>query len=230
MDKKYSNTEIDFFFLLKKLWSRKFTIILMTFFFATIGLIGSIFLLEPAYTSTTKIYVVNKRNTGESITTQDLQAGDYLVKDYKEIITSKDVLSTVIVNNNLDMTVAELYEKVAVSIPTNTRIISISVEDENPSTATHLANAVREVASEKIKAVTKVDDVTTMEVAEDSLQPSSPNIKRNAVLGGLLGGFIAVMSILLSEVLDDRVKRPEDVEEVLGMTLLGIVPETSQMK
>lgn len=230
MEKQHSTTEIDVLLLLKKLWSRKFLIVLVSLFFATIALAVSLFVIAPRYTATTKIYVVSRQAGQESLRAQDLQAGEYLVKDYKEIITSKDVLATVIVNQNLEMGTGELLGKVSVSIPTNTRIISISVRDEEPSRASLLANAVRDVAAEKIKQVTKVEDVTTMEVAEEPTAPSSPNIKRNVILGALIGGFIAVFSVLLTEVLDDRVKRPEDVEEVLGMTLLGIVPDTSQLK
>lgn len=55
------------------------------------------------------------------------------------------------------------------------------------------------------------------------------NIKRNAALGALVGGFLAIVGILVLEVLDDRVRRPEDVEEVLGMTLLGVVPDIDKL-
>lgn len=231
MEQQSTQVEIDVILLLKKLWQKKFMILFATLSFATAALALSVFVLTPKYTSTTRIYVGNSRAQQEgSITTQDLQVGDYLVKDYREIILSKDVLMTVIENEGLQMTTAELLGKLNVSTPTNTRIVSISVEDENPSQATVVANAVREVASEKIKEITQVQKVTTMEVAEDATAPSSPNIKRNLVLGGLVGGFLAVATILLAEVLNDRVRRPEDVEDVLGMTLLGIVPDTSQLK
>lgn len=231
MDNKQSTAEIDVLFLLKKIWQRKFLILFSALFLATVALAVSIFVLTPAYTSTTKIYVGNQRGQSESaITTQDLQIGDYLVKDYREIIISKDVLATVIENEGLEMTRGELLDKISVSTPTNTRILSISVEDEDPSEATRLANGIREVASEKIKEITQVEDVKTMEVAEDSESPSSPNTKRNVALGGLLGGFLAVALVLLAEILNDRVRRPEDIEEVMGLTLLGIVPDTAQMK
>ena len=39
-----------------------------------------------------------------------------------------------------------------------------------------------------------------------------------------------VVSILLLELLDDRVKRPEDVEEVMQIALLGIVPDLNKLK
>lgn len=218
-----SQLEIDVIHLLKKLWSRKFIIIFTSLVFGGLALAASAFLMTPAYTSTTRIYVVNQKT--ESITTQDLQAGDYLVKDYQEIIKSNDVMTAVVANEGLPLTPGQLAGKVRVQVPTGTRIISISVEDNDPEEASRLTNAVREVAAEKIKAITKVEDVTTLEVAEPATSPSSPNIKRNVLLGILLGGFVAVALVLLQEILDDRVTRPEDIEEILGMTLLGVVPE-----
>ena len=118
---------------------------------------------------------------------------------------------------------------VSVDIPTDTRLISISVKAKTGQDAQVLANKVREVASKKIKTVTKVEDVTTLEEAKLPSSPSSPNIKRNVLLGAILGGFVAIVAVLVREVLDDRIRRPEDVEDVLEMTLLGIVPDTDKI-
>ena len=158
-----------------------------------------------------------------------MQAGTFLTKDYKEIITSNDVLSEVIKDEKLKMTEAELAKKISVNIPTDTRLISISVSAKTGQDAQLLANKVREVASEKIKKVTKVEDVTTLEDAKLPESPSSPNIKRNVLIGAVLGGFLAVVGVLGREILDDRIRRPEDIEETLGMTLLGIVPDTDKI-
>lgn len=49
------------------------------------------------------------------------------------------------------------------------------------------------------------------------------------LLGAILGGFVAIVAVLVREVLDDRIRRPEDVEDVLEMTLLGIVPDTDKI-
>lgn len=152
-----------------------------------------------------------------------------MVKDYQEVITSNEVLSSVIDKEKLSMTTDELSSKISVIVPEDTRVISISVEDGNAQEAADIANAVREVAAEKIKAVTKVDDVTALEAAEVPKEPSSPNIKRNTLIGFLAGAFLAIIGIVVIEVLDDRVRRPEDIEEVLGMTLLGVVPDIDKM-
>lgn len=222
-----ASIEIDVLYLLRKLWSRKFFIIFIALVVGTIALLGSVFLIKPKYTSTTRIYVVSR--TADSITNQDLQAGSYLVKDYQEVVTSNEVLSSVIDKEKLSLTPNELSSMISVTIPTDTRVISISVEDDNAQEATTIANTVREVAAEKIKAVTKVDDVTTLEAAEVPKEPSSPNIKRNTLIGVIAGGVLAVISIIILEVLDDRVRRPEDIEDVLGLPLLGIVPDIDKL-
>ena len=223
-----ASIEIDVLYLLRKLWSRKFFIIFIALAVGIVALLGSIFFIKPKYTSTTRIYVVS-RSSDSSLTNQDLQAGSYLVNDYKEVITSNEVLSSVIDQENLSLSTSELSNMISVSIPTDTRVISISVEDTDAQEASDIANTIREVAAEKIKSVIKVDDVTTLEAAEVASKPSSPNIKRNAALGALVGGFLAIVGILVFEVLDDRVRRPEDVEEVLGMTLLGVVPDIDKL-
>ena len=223
-----ASIEIDVLYLLRKLWSKKFFIVFVGLLVGTIALLGSVFFMKPKYTSTTRIYVVS-RSSDTSLTNQDLQAGSYLVNDYKEVITSSEVLSSVIDQEKLSMSVGELSKDIAVTIPTDTRVISIAVTDTDAQRACDIANTVRQVAAEKIKAVTKVDDVTTLESATKSSHPSSPNVKKNAAIGALAGVFLAVVGILVAEVLDDRVRRPEDIEEILGMTLLGVVPDVDKL-
>ncbi|MEB3642565.1 MULTISPECIES: capsular polysaccharide biosynthesis protein [Streptococcus] len=223
------SVEIDVLALLHKLWTKKLLILFTAFYFAAFSFLGTYFFIQPTYTSTTRIYVVNQATDNKNLSAQDLQAGTYLVNDYKEIITSNDVLSEVIKDEKLNLSEAELSKMVSVNIPTDTRLISISVKAKTGQDAQVLANKVREVASKKIKTVTKVEDVTTLEEAKLPSSPSSPNIKRNVLLGAILGGSVAIVAVLVREVLDDRIRRPEDVEDVLEMTLLGIVPDTDKI-
>lgn len=221
--------EIDVLALLQKLWTKKVFILFTAFYVAVFAFLGSYFFIQPTYTSSTRIYVVNQADDGKNLSAQDLQAGTFLTKDYKEIITSNDVLSEVIKDEKLNMTEADLAKMISVNIPTDTRLISISVNAKTGQDAQSLANKVRDVAAEKIKKVTKVEDVTTLEDAKLPDSPSSPNIKRNVALGAVLGGFLAIVGVLVREILDDRIRRPEDIEDALGLTLLGIVPDIDKI-
>ncbi|MFR4933330.1 capsular polysaccharide biosynthesis protein [Streptococcus sp.] len=221
--------EIDVLALLQKLWTKKVFILFTAFYVAVFAFLGTYFFIQPTYTSSTRIYVVNQADDGKNLSAQDLQAGTFLTKDYKEIITSNDVLSEVIKDEKLNMTEADLAKMISVNIPTDTRLISISVNARTGQDAQSLANKVRDVAAEKIKKVTKVEDVTTLEDAKLPDSPSSPNIKRNVALGAVLGGFLAIVGVLVREILDDRIRRPEDIEDALGLTLLGIVPDIDKI-
>ncbi|MEG3308478.1 Wzz/FepE/Etk N-terminal domain-containing protein [Streptococcus suis] len=229
MNNQEMNTiEIDILLLLKTIWRKKFLIILTALFGAGIAFVYSSFLVTPQFDSTTRIYVVSQNvEAGAGLTNQELQAGTYLVKDYKEIILSQDVLSRV--KTELGLT-EDISNKISVSIPVDTRIVSISVRDADPNEAARIANSLRTFAAQKIVEVTKVSDVTTLEEAVPAEEPTTPNIKRNILLGLLAGGILATGIILAMEVLDDRVKRPQDIEEVMGLTLLGVVPDSKKLK
>lgn len=222
--------EIDVFAMLKTLWKRKFSIVLVALVFAIAAFGYSAFLAKKEYQSTSRIYVVSRQNQdNNALTNSDLQAGSYLVKDYREIILSQNVLSQAIEELKLDMTPAELSKKISVSVPTDTRILSITAKDGDPKEAARIANGLRNVAAEKIIAVTKVSDVTTLDEAEVPQSPSSPNIRRNVLLGFIAGAGLMVVLMVVVEVLDDRVKRPEDIEELMGLALLGIVPDMKKL-
>lgn len=226
MMKEQNTIEIDVFQLFKTLWKRKLMILIVALVTGAGAFAYSTFIVKPEYTSTTRIYVVN-RNQGDKpgLTNQDLQAGSYLVKDYREIILSQDALEKVATNLKLDMPAKTLASKVQVTVPADTRIVSISVKDKQPEEASRIANSLREVAAEKIVAVTRVSDVTTLEEARPATTPSSPNVRRNSLFGFLGGAVVTVIAVLLIELLDTRVKRPEDVEDVLKIPLLGLVPD-----
>ncbi|MCY7097537.1 capsular polysaccharide biosynthesis protein CpsC [Streptococcus sp. ST14] len=223
--------EIDVFHLLKILWKRKLLIVLVAFVTGSVAFAYNSFIVKPEFTSTTRIYVVN-RNQGDKpgLTNQDLQAGSYLVKDYREIILSQDVLEKVATDLKLDLPPKGLAGKIKVTVPVDTRIVSISVTDRAPEEASRIANSLREVAAQKIISVTRVSDVTTLEEARPATSPSSPNIRRNTMVGFLAGAVVMVVTVLLVELLDTRVKRPEDIEDVMQIALLGVVPNLDKLK
>nr|QCO71521.1 Chain length determinant protein Wzd [Streptococcus suis] len=229
MNNQEENTiEIDVLSLLRTIWRKKFLILLTAILTTGLAFAYSAFLATPQYDSTTRLYVVNQSgDNGAGITNQDLQAGSFLVQDYKEIILSQDVLKNV--TTTLGIT-DDIKEKITVNIPVDTRILSITVRDSDPNQAATIANTLRDEAAKKIIEVTKVSDVTTLEAALPAENPSTPQTKRNLVLGFIVGAFLATALVLVLEVLDDRVKRPQDIEEGLGMTLLGVVPQAEKLK
>lgn len=71
--------------------------------------------------------------------------------------------------------------------------------------------------------------MTTLDEARPATSPSSPNIRRNTMMSVIVVTGLVILVVLLVELLDDRVKRPEDIEEVMQLSLLGVVPNLEKL-
>lgn len=194
----------------------------------TVGLLFfafSKFIITPEYKSSTKIYVLNKgEENNSSLTYTDLQVGSTLTKDYLELVKSRAVLVQVIAELDLPMSAERLAGMISVATPSDTRIITISVTSEDPYEAQQVANKVREIASEHICNVMDLEAVNVVDEANIPTSPSSPNVMRNSVLGVVLGVLAAIAFIVITYLMDDTIKTPDDVEKHLGVSVLSSIP------
>lgn len=188
-----------------------------------VGIITKVF-IAPMYTSTTKLYVINKQNSENNITYTDLQTGNLLTNDYIIQVKGTKVLSQVISELNLTDTEDELASRITVSNPENSRFIVISVSDKDPVVAQQIASCVAEVSSDVVKEVMDLEKVNVAEEANLPLEKSSPNLKKNVLLGGAAGVFVSLLLIVVFYLLNDRIRTPEDVKRYLGLNTLGQIP------
>jgi succinoglycan biosynthesis transport protein ExoP len=68
---------------------------------------------------------------------------------------------------------------------------------------------------------------TSVQLAEGASKVR-PRPKRNAILGGLLGLVLGVGLAFLAEALDKRVRTEKEIEEALGIPLLGRIPRPAR--
>lgn len=215
--------EIDvseiFHVLLNKIW-----VILLAGIIAALAVIaGTLLFITPQYESTTKMYVLRKQDSN-TLTSQDMQTSLSLTKDYAELIKSRTVTEGVITQLNLDMTHEQLLKKMSVDSATDTRILSISVRDEDPYEACEIANAIRDVAANHIKNVMDIDAVNVVETANIPEQKVSPSVAKNGVIGGVFGAAVAIAIVLITYISNDTIKTQEDVERYLKLSTLGTIP------
>ncbi len=167
--------------------------------------------------------VLNKQDNN-TLTSADMQTSTQLTKDYAELIQSRTVLEGVIAQLNLDMTYKEMLNKVSVETSSDSRIVSISVTDEDPYTASEIANAVRDMAAEHIQSVMDIEAVNVVDTANIPNEKASPSLAKNGVIGGLLGVIIAMAAVIIIYLTNDTIKVEEDVERYLGLSVLGSIP------
>lgn len=218
--------EIDLFEIFNLLISRIWLILSAGLFTALICFAVSKFVLTPTYESTTKIYILNKTDNA-SVTYSDVQMGTQLTKDYAELINSRYVLEEVIQKLGIDMEYRDLLKTVSVSTPTDTRIVSITVEDTDPVQAMNTANCIREAASEHIQNVMDIEAVNVVETANMPTEKAGPSVMKWTFIGGVLGVLLVCVIILIQYLMDDTIKSSEDVEKYLGLSTLALIPVAS---
>lgn len=220
--------EIDLIEIFHILWSRWWVIIQFGLFTALLCFLLSKFILTPIYESTTKIYILNKAESA-TVTYSDVQMGTQLTKDYGELINSRYVLEEVIQKLSLDdMEYEDLLKKVSVETPTDTRIVSITVENTDPVQAMNIANCIREVAGEHIQNVMDIEAVNVVETANMPTEKAGPSVVKWTLIGGVVGVFVLCAFLLIQYLLDDTIKTSEDVEKYLGLSVLALIPVTAE--
>lgn len=215
--------EIDLVELLGVILHNLWIIIVSGVIVAAVALLVSYFIITPKYESVTKIYVISKTNA-DTMTYSDLQAGSTLTKDYKELVKSRPVLEEVLAETGIDIELKDLEEQITVEVPTDTRIVSITVEDKDPYEARIIADSVRIAASKHIREVMDTEAVNVVEEASLPIEKSSPSILKNTAIGYAVGLFLAIAIVIINYIMDDTIKTPDDVEKFLGVSVLGSIP------
>ncbi|MDM8135669.1 YveK family protein [[Clostridium] symbiosum] len=188
----------------------------------------SYYLLTPQYISEAKIYVLSKETTLTSLA--DLQMGTQLTQDYKELIGSRPVMQEVINTLNLDITYRQLAEKLKLENPKDTRILYLTVTDPNPYMAKAIVDEIANAASDYIGEIMEMTPPKLIEDGMVATVQTSPNVKKNAAVGGLVMLVLACGVITLSVIMNDTIKSEEDVFKYLELPVLAVVPERKDSK
>lgn len=214
--------EIDLrviFFQLLKRWK---LLTILTVIGAAMAFCFSYFLLVPQYESTAELYVLSKSTSITSLA--DIQMGSNLTNDYIVVVKGRPVLDQVIANLGLNTTYEFLEKKVEIDNPTNSRILQITVTDENPEQAKIIADEIAKVSSAYISEKMDQDPPNIIQYGYSDDEPVSPSVPKWTLCGALGGLALAVAIVVITYMFNDTITTSEDVEKKLGLNLLGTLP------
>lgn len=216
--------EIDLLELFYVLMNKIGVIIVTTLLVAVLTGVVNLYFLKPTYTSTSKLYIVNKEASLSSLSLSDLQLGSQLTKDYMVLIKSRPVMEQVIDNLNLPMEYQDLLEIMTINNPSDTRILEISIEYEDAYMAKQIVDEIASVSSKRISEIMDIKEPRVVEEGVVATQKTGPHVKRNIAIGGLVAAFLCCAIITVRHLLDDTIKSPEDIEKYIGLNTIGIIP------
>src|ERR1700759_135583 len=149
------------------------------------------------------------------------------------------------------LTRSTVTDSVTVSQLSDTNVASVSATWTSPSFAAALANAyARQIVADRQAAEQRGPEGADLKDRAASLETlsqlqssaaqltqaasppasaSSPKVLRDTVLGAILGLLLGLGLAFLLHRLDRRLREPGDLEEIYGVPVVGVVPESTAL-
>ena len=169
--------------------------------------------------------IVSNGMQSVGIENKDVEMNQKLVVTYSEIAKSRDVLRRVISKYDLQESPEVLADKISVSVVKNTELIKLAYISHDPRLAEAVTN---ELAEEFIKKVGQVMRVRNVSIVEKAIQPSHPLPKKRVkilLISIILGVALGMGGAFAIELLHKKVRKSSDIEKILGVQMLGMIPE-----
>lgn len=213
----------DYFIILKK---RKKIIVSIILLFIILSAIINYKVIKPKYESNTTL-IVNGINTGKGndMTSDDMGVTRDLAVVYSEIIKSRTVLEEVINNLKLNISYEEIKDMVEVETINDTQIINIVVQNSDPVIAKNIANSIPRVFASEANRIFNINSVEVIDKAIKPELPIKPNKMINMAIATILSVFVGIFTSFLLEYMDTKIIDPEEVELILDIPILGVLPD-----
>lgn len=224
-----NNEYIDMRKILNIILSKKIFIALIILLSLVVGYFYSYYYKKPQYNSSVTVLLTGDEAQGEKQVTQtDLNLNSGLISTYGSIAKSANVLSKVIENLGLDISVQNLQKNLTVAEIKNTQFLKITVENSNPETAMKIANEISKVFVEQIKTIYNIQNINIIDTAEISNTPCNINHIKDMAIALMAGIFASGVLILILYILDDTIKSEKDIPVNLKLETIGTIPNTNK--
>jgi len=197
-------------------------------------------LTQPTvYSATSTAYVV----AGTSESTGDALAGSALAKEkaatYLPLVSSQQVAMRIAEDLGLTSTQG-IAGSLTASVVKESVLFQVTATSSTAQSASRLAQAaVRATAAEvqALETINPTGDATATTVirvvpVQQAATPAvrvSPTVKRNLVIGTLLGLSLGFVIALIRRAMDRRVRMSTEAEELAGVGTLGIIPSAPEL-
>lgn len=223
MDRNELNdeVEIDLSQLFKLLKKNIRMIIILALIGVILAASATTFLIDKKYASTGSVLLKADVVNGSLDSTQ-VNTNKLMVNNYVKLLQGNNIQDQVA--KNLSITSKEVRNSLNISNTTDTQIIEISSTTVDPGLSKRIVDETISVFTALIQEKLDVSNVTIVDQPEVNSNPVSPSMTKNIIIGAIAGIVISLGYLLLTYLLDTKIKNGEQAEQYLGVPLLGIIP------
>lgn len=205
--------EIDikehFTLIKKRLW----ILVLITIMTTALGYVKNTYFTTPLYQSSTRMIIG-----------ADLE----LMKTLQVLIRDATVLQKVTNELSLKQSPEQLAQQISVGSVDGSQVVNIFVVDTDPAMAAKIANTTAKVFKSEVPNIVGFSNVKLLTKAKINSYPINADENRNLVIAFMIGMIVGIGVIYFLESLDDSVKSEEEIENILGFSVLGSVSKMNK--
>lgn len=190
----------------------------------TVAMFVAAFLFMPnTYTASTSMYILMQNS--EVATNSDLSASQMLSNDVASLVDSDRINNDAAREMGFDSAAAfnAAYD-IDVTSSSTTRVITLSVTGKDREGVAVAANSIARSVSQVAQEVMGVEAVNVIDEAQAPQSPSGPKRTMYVAVAAMAGVFVSVAIVVLMDMLNTRVRNGDEVEELLGVPVIGRVP------
>lgn len=155
----------------------------------------------------------------------DVDLSQKLVITYSEIAKSRDILGRVITKYDLPENIQQLSNAINVSVIADTELIKLSYTCGDSKLAEAVTNEVANEFIQKVSQVMRIRNIAVVEKAQEPIQPLPKERTKILFVFVILGIALGVSMAFLIEALHKKIRKSSDIEKILGVEMLGMIPE-----
>jgi capsular polysaccharide biosynthesis protein len=181
--------------------------------------------IPETYLASTTLFIGKDTDIASSISMSDLQLDSKLVLDYRELLRTKLVTREVIDELGLNMNYLTMVDRLDVETLSESRFVMVTYIDTNPERAAQIANKLSETLVIRAQDIVGVDNIQIVDYADIPRYKEGPNVIINLVLAGIVAVLTALIVIFIIHKLDNRLRTKEDIEKLIGLSVLSEIPK-----
>jgi len=218
--------EIDLFKALKTLWNRKWWILAVSLGSALIAYLTTALFMTPIYRSSFTVFVNNRSEsvTTQQITSTDTSAAQSLTQTYAALIRNQTFIQDAVHLSGVVDDDKKNPVTVSTRVYQGTQLIDVYVDMTSSENGKKVADAMAELAPEYIAGI--IEGTSMKVVSRPVAIPGQqwPSKASNTMIGAVAGFLLISMILIISSLLDVRVRNITEVENQYGIPIMGSIP------
>lgn len=168
-------------------------------------------------------------NTGVTLNSDDMALNQKLIATYLELAKSDLIMQRVVEKFDLQESTKVLAANIYMSAVPETEIIKLSYKNRDPQLAAAVTNEVAQQFISRINQVMKIRNISVLERAEVPQIPMPKNKMTIIIASMILGVSLGMGIIFIIEFIFSKLRKPKDIEKILKLPMLGMIPEFSDI-